>query len=628
MSQAPGVLRPAHSNSPPRRIGRAVSPRPVLTRPRRGIAVLAALLIGLLLWLPVGPAAAAPHVADPPDITAQVGIVVEYPSGRVLFDKDMHKHMAEASTTKIMTALLTLQRTRLSDEVTILEEDQVGESTMGLVPGETQTIENLLYGLMLPSGNDAAMALARTVGSTLTEPADKGPVDRFIALMNRTAQQMGLADTHFVNPHGFDDPNHYTSAYDLASITWYAFHDPQFNKVVGTLYWDAPRHGLKNTNEMLTRYDGADGVKTGWTGDAGLCLVASATRSDRRIITVILNAVNWWDDGTALLDYGFAQPPATTDDPGTLLNIAYRAQLLWFLASGLPTPLPLAPTPAPIAIPTTLALAAGGGPAAQVVPNDATATAAPPAPTESPASDPAVTGATGASNPPPVGTVVQGQQEFSWLPWVLAVLLLVGLLVYTRRQRRTEPRPLAVTTGSTATSVPVSPAPPAAPPSSARRALPSVESRTQAAPAPATNDPAAVAPLDLDSTQATQPHSALRTPQSKGAPDPRPWRVSLLAHDDPALHAQRALAMAARGQEGTSLAEFLMTLDINPEFEFDGIPGFYDMSPAGYMALARAYAKRERPRYARALLRLALDQYPNDPHLAHFLASLNTESQP
>jgi hypothetical protein len=103
--------------------------------------------------------------------------------------------------------------------------------------------------------------------------------------------------------------------------------------------------------------------------------------------------------------------------------------------------------------------------------------------------------------------------------------------------------------------------------------------------------------------------------------------VSLLANDDPALHAERALAMAARGQEGTSLAEFLMTLDINPEFEFDSVPGFYDMPPAGYMALARAYAKRERPRYARALLRLALEQYPNDPHLAHFLAALNAEAQ-
>jgi D-alanyl-D-alanine carboxypeptidase (penicillin-binding protein 5/6) len=568
-------------------------------RPRARWAALAALLIGLFLWLPVAPAAAAPPAADPPDITASVGIVVEYPSGRILYDKNMHQRRAEASTTKIMTALLVLSRTRLSDEVQIIDEDQVGESTMGLVPGETQTIENLLYGLMLPSGNDAAMALARYVGSTLPEPADQGPVARFVALMNRTAQQMGLADTHFVNPHGFDDPDHYTSAYDLASITWYALHDPMFNKVVSTQYWDAPRHALANTNEMLIRYDGADGVKTGWTGDAGLCLVATATRGDRRLIAVELNAVRWWDDSTALLDYGFAQPPADAQNPGPVLDIAYRAQLLWFLASGLPTPLPVAPTPLPTPLPTP-PMAAGGGPAVGSVPNEAAAQPVDPSPTPpSAASDPAVTSVETATAP--LETVIQAQQEFSWLPWALAALLLVGLLIYTRRRAARPPLPATSTAAATAT--------PAAPP------------RPAPAPAP---DPASLTPLALDPAPPATPKSKTQNPPS---PDPRPWRVSLQANDDPPLHAQRALAMAARGQEGTSLAEFLMTLDINPEFEFDAIPGFYDMSPVGYMALARAYAKRERPRYARALLRLALDQYPNDPHIAHFLAALNADAQ-
>jgi D-alanyl-D-alanine carboxypeptidase len=596
------VLRPPHHSS--------VAPAP---RQRARWAALAALLIGLFLWLPVGPAAAAPPAADPPDITATVGIVVEYPSGRVLYDKNMHQRMAEASTTKIMTALLVLGRTRLSDEVQIHEEDQVGESTMGLLTGETQTVENLLYGLMLPSGNDAAMALARYVGSTLPDPADQGPVGRFVALMNRTAQQMGLADTHFVNPHGFDDPDHYTSAYDLASITWYALHDPMFNKVVSTQYWDAPRHSLANTNEMLTRYDGADGVKTGWTGDAGLCLVASATRGDRRLIAVELNALRWWDDSTELLDYGFAQPPADAQNPGPVLNIAYRAQLLWFLASGLPTPLPLAPTLLPTPVATIPPMAAGGGPAAGIVPNEASAQPVDASPTPPPASDPAATGVETSTAPAGVvETVVQAQQEFSWWPWILAALLLIGLLIYTRRRRRAEPHPLPAT-GSMATTA--APAPPAPPPG-ARRAPP--------APEPAPADPA-VAPLDLN--PAPPIHNPKSKTQNPKSADPRPWRVSLLANDDPALHAQRALAMAARGQEGTSLAEFLMTLDINPEFEFDAIPGFYDMPPAGYMALARAYTKRERPRYARALLRLALEQYPNDPHIAHFLAALNTEAQ-
>jgi hypothetical protein len=102
--------------------------------------------------------------------------------------------------------------------------------------GKHVRVETMLYGLLLPSGNDAAMALARHVGESLAEPAEAKPVERFVALMNRTAQQMGLADTHFVNPHGFDDPDHYTSPYDLASMTWYAFHEPKFNEIVRTQF--------------------------------------------------------------------------------------------------------------------------------------------------------------------------------------------------------------------------------------------------------------------------------------------------------------------------------------------------------------------------------------------------------
>ena len=312
------------------------------------------LLLGLTLWPSGAHVAAAARAADAPDVSALASIVIEYPSGRILFDKNMHKRMPEASTTKIMTALLVLQRTTLTETVTIVADDLVGESTMGLTEGETQTVENLLYGLLLPSGNDAAMALARHVGATLTEPAGVGPVERFVALMNRTAQQMGLADTHFVNPHGFDDPDHYTSPYDLASITWYALHNAEFNTIVSTKYWNAPGHALQNTNEMLSRYDGANGVKTGWTEPAGNCLVTAATRGDRRLVEIELNSPRMWDDSTALLDYGFAQPPADPSNPGPLLNIAYRAQLLWFLASGLPTPLPTVPAvpPTPRRCPT------------------------------------------------------------------------------------------------------------------------------------------------------------------------------------------------------------------------------------------------------------------------------------
>ena len=128
-------------------------------------------------------------------------------------------------------------------------------------------------------------------------------------------------------------------------------------------------------------------------------------------------------------------------------------------------------------------------------------------------------------------------------------------------------------------------------------------------------------------TACRKTHSSIQNPKSKiqnppADRGPRPWRTTLLAHDDPALHAQRAVAMAVRGYEGSCLAEFLITLDINPDFEFSLIDGFYDMPAPGYLALAQAYSKRERPRYARALLQLAREQYPDDPYLAHFLHSL------
>ncbi|MDQ6747164.1 MAG: D-alanyl-D-alanine carboxypeptidase, partial [Candidatus Dormibacteraeota bacterium] len=247
-----------------------------------------------------GPAQAAP--TPPPTITAPSAILVEYPSGKILYAKNPHQRLPEASTTKTMTALLALQRVALTDVVTATAADLVGESTMGLAEGEQQTVMNLLYGLLLPSGNDAAMVLARHVGNGLKEPATADPVARFVALMNAQAAQMGLTDTHYMNPHGFDDPNHYSSVYDLASIAWYDLHNPVFNEVVRQAFHDVPGHSLQNTDEMLTRYPGADGIKTGWTDIAGNCFVGSATRNGRRLITVTLDEPHGfeWPDNSAL----------------------------------------------------------------------------------------------------------------------------------------------------------------------------------------------------------------------------------------------------------------------------------------------------------------------------------------
>src|SRR5438067_1776815 len=267
------------------------------------------------------------HWQAGPEIGARAAIVVEYPSGRVLYSKAIHDHLPPASTTKILTAILALEHGNLEDQVTASPGDLVGESTMGLEDGERQTMRNLLFGLLLPSGNDAAMAIARQIGSleSAPNPQQPDPVRRFADMMNARASQLGLADSHFVNPHGLDTEGHYSSAYDLASLTWYALHFPMFNEVVKSSLYEAPGHSVRNTNEMLSRYPGADGIKTGWTDAAGLCLVASATRAGHRVSSVVLSAPHWYKDSTTLLDYCFARPPAMRQDASAqVLPVASR----------------------------------------------------------------------------------------------------------------------------------------------------------------------------------------------------------------------------------------------------------------------------------------------------------------
>lgn len=251
-----------------------------------------------------------------PQVSARAAIVVEYPSGRILYQKAAHERLAPASTTKILTAILVLEYGKLDEVVTVAAEDMIRGSTMGLRAGEKQTLRHLLYGLMLPSGNDAALTVARHIGSKQGTSSAKEAVQAFVSMMNTRAMQMGLKDTHFVNPHGLGGRGHYSSAYDLAILTSYAMRFDTFNQIVRQAEYHVPGHKLVNINKMLQKYPGADGVKTGYTRSAGLCLVTSATRGSKRLISVVLNAPNWYDDSATLLDYGFAQPttsPASSE---------------------------------------------------------------------------------------------------------------------------------------------------------------------------------------------------------------------------------------------------------------------------------------------------------------------------
>ena len=239
------------------------------------------------------------------EIEAEAAIVIVAKDKRVLFGKKPDSIMYPASTTKIMTLITALEAGNLDTPVIVSPQAAACEgSSLELSNGDKLTLREALYGMMLVSGNDAAEAIAENVAGSIPE---------FVHMMNSTAEKIGAHRTHFSNPHGLPDPiNHYTTAYDLALITAYGMQNPVFAKVVGTSehdvrFLDGHKHHVSNTNKLLRLYPGADGVKTGFTNDAGECLVASATRNNVQLIAVVLNSENRWDDAAKLLDYGFHQ---------------------------------------------------------------------------------------------------------------------------------------------------------------------------------------------------------------------------------------------------------------------------------------------------------------------------------
>lgn len=237
----------------------------------------------------------------PPLPSAESAIVVDGDSGAVLYAKNAHVRLAQASTTKMMTAIVALEKGRLEDKITVnIDSNKLYNETestvMGLMPGQTVTLETLLYGLMLSSGNDAAIEIARHVA---------GSEARFVELMNAKARELGLRDTQFKNPHGLDAVGHYSSAYDLAILARYGFQHPRFYALSNTRHWNADGFDLWNLNKLLASYPGADGVKPGFTDDAGRCLVGSAVRDNHRVFVTVLRSNDTTQDSRWLLDYAF-----------------------------------------------------------------------------------------------------------------------------------------------------------------------------------------------------------------------------------------------------------------------------------------------------------------------------------
>ncbi len=232
-------------------------------------------------------------------VSARRAYVLDAVSGRVLYEKNAAEQSLIASTTKIMTALIVCEQCNVLDRMRIPKEAVgIEGSSMYLQEGEILTLQELLYGLMLSSGNDAAVALAIYCGGT---------VEGFAQLMNDKARNLGLRHTHFENPNGLDSPGHYSTARDLAVLGAYAMENPIFAKTVSAKNVRIGQRYLTNHNKLLWRVEGADGVKTGYTKAAGRILVSSASRSGRRIIAVTIDDPNDWDDHSALLEEGFSR---------------------------------------------------------------------------------------------------------------------------------------------------------------------------------------------------------------------------------------------------------------------------------------------------------------------------------
>lgn len=256
------------------------------------------------------------------NISARSGIVVDYDTGEVIFAKNIHNQQPVASTVKIMTAILSLKKSAMSNVFTVsAKAAKVGENSMILTAGEKLTLRELLYGIMLVSGNDAAVTIAENVS---------GSEEKFVASMNDAAKKLGADDTKFVNASGLDDDNksQYSSAYDMAIFGHYLWDSfPEIRDIASTYHYyiDASAthkdFELYNDTNLLTTYPGVKGIKPGFTWEAGLCLVTYAENNGKRLIAVVLGSDDRRGEMKELLDYGFAHYGIKVAHPGLDLQL-------------------------------------------------------------------------------------------------------------------------------------------------------------------------------------------------------------------------------------------------------------------------------------------------------------------
>ena len=251
------------------------------------------LLLCLLLTLSLVPAR-----TEALEVSAAAAVLMDADTGEILFEKNADRRMLIASTTKILTALVVLEECGMRQEVTVTKRHMAEGSSMYLRPGERVTVEDLLYGLLLCSGNDAAEALADGCGGTAS----------FVRRMNSLAGELGMEDTSFENPSGLDGQAHYSTARDMARLAAYAAGNHTFVRLCSTRSVTIGGRTMTNHNRLLRAVPGCIGMKTGYTRAAGRTLVSAAERDGRRLVAVTLQDGNDWADHAALYDWGFAQP--------------------------------------------------------------------------------------------------------------------------------------------------------------------------------------------------------------------------------------------------------------------------------------------------------------------------------
>ena len=276
---------------------------------------LAACLLPILALLTLmggeAPVARAQAVADrqdragaptPPIVQARAAVVLEVATGSVLYAKSAHERLPPASLTKMATAMVALERAEPERSIVASARSMVEPAVIGLDPGDRLPLREALYGLLLNSGNDVALAIAETLGD--------GSITTYVGWMNMLVRSLGLADTHFANPHGLDIGEHYSSAYDMAVVGRTLMRQPLLRSIVSERRHDydgPPLWAFRNINRFLATYPGADGIKTGYEIRAGRCLAASATRNGRQLIVVVLNSEDYVADSATLMNYGFAE---------------------------------------------------------------------------------------------------------------------------------------------------------------------------------------------------------------------------------------------------------------------------------------------------------------------------------